>query len=621
MNPFDAQKKKRGTWTQEGLTKAIAAVKGGRLSVNAASKRYVVPRRTLRRYLVNNTAVKSKLGCKATLSSEKEKELCGRICRLADVGYPLTSKMLKLNVFKYCKENGINHRFTRESAGRYWLKGFLERNPEISKRKAQRLNPARAQKINKFIVADHFEKLQKLLTNNNFLNFPEKIFNVDEKGCRLQLHKDPEVLAKKGSKRVHIVAKEHGESVTVVACGNATGSVIPPMILFAGLRKNPAWEKNLPTGSTTVMTRKGSMTSECFVTFLKHFSRFKPCGPCLLIFDGAKSHLDYTICEVAEENDVVLYCLPSNTTHELQPLDKGCFRSFEIFWDQHALLYFDTHKEVQDISRLNFADVFTPTWEKSMTQANMKSGFRATGIYPFNPLVIPEEAFAPSTATENPPPGTDIVNQMAASPNTDIVNETPAANVILQEQPNNNNLHSLAGPSGLQQPTVKRQHRKPVSSSSSESAESSEDLALFSRSSVDSDNFHTPEKLETSSPGSSFAEILPTPKKKRKTTRVIKPAINSRGVVLNKCFFEGNKNVTKTAKSNTKKSGNMAQDKGKAVPKLSASKKTESWFCGICCEDVVKDMRLCGVCGIYVHEECVGLTKDDKDLFICPKCL
>ncbi|KAJ8879395.1 hypothetical protein PR048_020003, partial [Dryococelus australis] len=39
-----------------------------------------------------------------------------------------------------------------------------------------------------------------------------------------------------------------------------------------------------------------------------------------------------------------------------------------------------------------------------MSQGNMKSGFKATGIYPFNPLIIPDETFAPSAATELPPP-------------------------------------------------------------------------------------------------------------------------------------------------------------------------------------------------------------------------
>ena len=41
----------------------------------------------------------------------------------------------------------------------------------------------------------------------------------------------------------------------------------------------------------------------------------------------------------------------------------------------------------------------------------------------------------------------------------------------------------------------------------------------------------------------------------------------------------------------------------------------------VCCEDAVKDIRLWAIYGLYVHEECVGLTKEDTDLFIRPKCV
>lgn len=101
---------------------------------------------------------------------------------------------------------------------------------------------------------------------------------MDEKGIRLCLHKSPAVLAKKGSKRVHFRGKEHGENVTMVACGNALGSVIPPMILFKGKNKNRMLEDFLPPASLIEMTEKGSMTIPTFVKFLQHFSKFKPTG-------------------------------------------------------------------------------------------------------------------------------------------------------------------------------------------------------------------------------------------------------------------------------------------------------------------------------------------------------
>ena len=42
----------------------------------------------------------------------------------------------------------------------------------------------------------------------------------------------------------------------------------------------------------------------------------------------------------------------------------------------------------------------------------MKIGFRTIGIFPFNPLILPEEAFAPSTLTELPPPETNAMQNV-----------------------------------------------------------------------------------------------------------------------------------------------------------------------------------------------------------------
>ncbi|KAJ8939465.1 hypothetical protein NQ318_022518 [Aromia moschata] len=66
----------------------------------------------------------------------------------------------------------------------------------------------------------------------NIKNKPEGIFNMDEKGCRLTLHHQQAVLAQKGVKRLHLVAPEHAENVTVVGCVSAIGTAIPPIIIF-----------------------------------------------------------------------------------------------------------------------------------------------------------------------------------------------------------------------------------------------------------------------------------------------------------------------------------------------------------------------------------------------------
>ncbi|KAJ8882992.1 hypothetical protein PR048_014831 [Dryococelus australis] len=188
------------------------------------------------------------------------------------------------------------------------------------------LNPARAQKFKRFIAGDHFDKLLAVMTELDVLQKPQSIYDKDEKGT------------------------QHGENVTIVACGNALGNVIPSVILFKGDRMKPEWRENLPPGSNVFMTPKASMTSQTFIKWLDYFAKFKSPGPVLLIFDGAQSRLDANIVTAAEAHGVTLYCLPSNTTHKLQPLDKSLFIPFESYWDNEVMLFWarkSSSKEVR----------------------------------------------------------------------------------------------------------------------------------------------------------------------------------------------------------------------------------------------------------------------------------
>ncbi|CAG9574363.1 unnamed protein product [Danaus chrysippus] len=127
-----------------------------------------------------------------------------------------------------------------------WFKAFLKRNPEILVRKAQFMNPYRAQKLNRFIVDNHFAKLRTIYENLDLHGHPERIYNMDEKGCRLTIHHQQSVLAKKGAK-----------SVTIAGCVNALGTIIPPMVIFKGKRLKPELYDNLPPGSLVEKSSKG----------------------------------------------------------------------------------------------------------------------------------------------------------------------------------------------------------------------------------------------------------------------------------------------------------------------------------------------------------------------------
>lgn len=79
--------------------------------------------------------------------------------------------------------------------------------------------------------------------------------------------------------------------------------------------------------------------------------------------DGAKCQTDESITTKAETIEVTLFCLPSNTTHELKPLDKSLFKPLEIFWDQHVMTFWREQHANYDttIPKYRLAKIFTPS--------------------------------------------------------------------------------------------------------------------------------------------------------------------------------------------------------------------------------------------------------------------
>lgn len=720
-------KKKLGSgWTENQLKAAIKAIKTGGMSQRKAAEMYCIPRRTIRNHLQTGCASKVS-GRLPTLSKRQEEDLANRIKRLAAVGLPLTPKLVRKQAFEFCKANGISNIFNEksETAGRKWLRGFLTRNRDISLRKAQFMNPGRAQKLNKVIVTKHFDSIRHLYNELDIPKYPERLYNMDEKGCRLTIHHQQQVLAEKGAKRVHLVSNEHAENVTIAMCVNAVGNAIPPMILFKGKRLRPEYCDNLPAGSLVKMAPKGSMTTDLFVDYIHFLARYKSPGKVLLIFDGAACHLDARIVDAADEHDIVLYCLPSNTTHELQPLDKSVNKSYEHHWDQEVMAYTYQHPE-QKITKQRFCKIFTKVWSKCMTQGNIVNGFKATGLFPLDPSAIPEEAYAPSILTRLPSPQTDSLTQpqdnlfdtetpifrrRPNSPDSDVtyyedVLEQTSPNIMTIPKESSGNdiacsstqvkivdysssddmdigegqqihLHKclrterdfespIPSTSGLQiRPATPNldsydpdseilfsnfylsqlmpAKRNNIYSSTSESDEENinpQTNAANTKQKSNSEESDDDVPLSKMRHGKTpFHKQIPTPNFAIVKSKPKRKALNYIGQKITKDLFNTSDDKAKKSnqKQNTKdelkcslqrkrrqkavKTNNVRNvAKQKSVRKVNIKEPSELWYCEGCGIDKIADMRQCKDCQKWYHEECVGLTSEDIEVFICPSC-
>ena len=113
----------------------------------------------------------------------------------------------------------------------------------------------------------------------------------------------------------------------------------------------------------------------------------------MLIVDGHSSHVAWPVVEYALDHHIILYCLPSHSTHLMQPLDVACFGPLAKAY-RTALQSFIYKNPGQPFGKQEFWDCLCIARERALTESNILSGFKASGIWPFCPdkVVVKQEA-------------------------------------------------------------------------------------------------------------------------------------------------------------------------------------------------------------------------------------
>ena len=90
---------------------------------------------------------------------------------------------------------------------------------------------------------------------------------------------------------------------------------------------NPRLTKGEISGTSYDLSLHGWIDKKLFCNWVfEHFlSYVPPARPILLLLDGHSSHYCPEIIKACAEEEVIVLSLPPNTTHIIQPLDRGCF--------------------------------------------------------------------------------------------------------------------------------------------------------------------------------------------------------------------------------------------------------------------------------------------------------
>jgi hypothetical protein len=230
--------KKRGkyfkSYSEQNLQTAISEVQSGEQTIYGASKKHLIPLKTLWNRIKGKSSAKH--GNSTLLSIETEQLLVDWIVQCARMGDPRTKDQVIRAAAACAKaENGKDCKGDVPSS--HWMANFINRNPSVSFRTPSSLTRAAAN-VSQSDIINYINNVRddlKTMLKENFdevMNDPSAFGNTDE--TNFELNPVPsKVLANKGSRNVYRVeTAKPKERVTATFTFLATGEVLTPQLIF-----------------------------------------------------------------------------------------------------------------------------------------------------------------------------------------------------------------------------------------------------------------------------------------------------------------------------------------------------------------------------------------------------
>ena len=239
---------------------AIKAAEEGSSSISKAALDHGVPKTTLRDRLSGRVEHGVKPGPRPYLEETEEAELASFIEQCATIGYGKTRKDIMCIAQTTAESKGI---LRKKVISTGWWRRFMERQNNLVLRKGDSTAFIRMDAVNDETLKGYFDLLEDTLKQNSLQNSPSQIYNVDETGVPLD-PKAPKIVVPKGMKKPRYQSPGRKGQITVVACGNAAGNVLPPLIIFDAKKVQHTWTMGEVPGTKYGTSDKGWITTELF---------------------------------------------------------------------------------------------------------------------------------------------------------------------------------------------------------------------------------------------------------------------------------------------------------------------------------------------------------------------
>lgn len=368
-------------YSSKVLEKAVKEIKMSHEPLRKVAEKYGIPKSTLSDHLKKQGLPILKPGGQPVLSHVDENYLTSGLIKCSEWGFPLRCTDIQIIVQNFLNRCGRKiNRFKNNLPGLDWVRLFLSRNKSLTKRLGENIKRVRAG-ISKSVLDKYFDNLEVVIRDipaSNIFNYDETNF-CDDPGKNL-------VVVRRGVKHPEIIRDSSKSSTSVMFCVSASGQVLPPYTVYKSVHLYPTWVEggvkdaryNRNISGWFDMNIFEDWFSTLFIAYIKNLE-----GPKVLIGDNLASHLSLEVIKLCDIHNIHFVLLPPNSTHLCQPLDIAFFRPLKGAW----------RKTLDDWKKKNKGvlpkAVFPQMLKKSLEsieslESNVKSGFKAAGIVPFN---------------------------------------------------------------------------------------------------------------------------------------------------------------------------------------------------------------------------------------------
>ena len=193
--------------------------------------------------------------------------------------------------------------------------------------------------------------------------------------------------------RPNLVQPGNREWVTAIETINASGWVLPPIVIFAGKTHRTNWFENaeIPTDWTIGVSDNGWTNDQLGFDWLQ--SVFEPNTKDrtkgayrLLILDRHNSHFTPRFDRFYTEYKIVPICMPPHSSHILQPLDVSCFSVLKRSYGRQVEQFI--RRNIDFIDKSDFLVSYNQARTETYQSDTIRNGFKAIGLVPYDPIRV-----------------------------------------------------------------------------------------------------------------------------------------------------------------------------------------------------------------------------------------